>query len=285
LTSLRPKQWVKNGFVFAALIFSKNLLRPKMLLITIVAFGIFCLLSGGVYLLNDLLDMEKDKLHPKKSNRPLASGRLSPKIAKIAAGLILTVSLMSAFLIVNIPFGGIALCYLAIQVAYSALIKEVVILDVFSIAAGYFLRVAAGAVAIGVPISSWLLICSIFISLFLVLGKRRNEFTLWGENAGNHREVLGKYNILVLDQMVGVATAGTAISYSLYTQSHETVIRFGTEKLWYTIPIVLYGIFRYLYLVYKKNMGESPESAIFEDKSLLACIFLYVIAVGAIVYL
>lgn len=284
ITSLRPTQWVKNSFIFAALIFSQNVFHPRKLVISIAAFGIFCLLSGGVYLLNDLLDIEKDKQHPKKSCRPLASGKLSTKVAKITIIIVLTLSLTASFLIINVPFAATALGYLAVQIAYSTLLKGIVIIDIFSIAAGFFLRVVAGAMAVDVPISSWLLICTIFISLFLGLGKRRHEFLLLGEDARNHREVLNDYNVSVLDQMVSVVTAGTVISYSLYTLSHETVNRFGTENLWYTIPIVLYGIFRYLYLVYRKEAGGNPESTLFEDKPLLASIALYVIVVGIILY-
>jgi len=282
--SLRPTQWVKNSFVFAALIFSQNVLNPKMLMISIAAFVIFCFLSGGVYLLNDLLDIEKDKKHPEKSYRPLASGRLSPKVAKITIIIVLTVSLAVSLLVINIPFAATALGYLTVQIAYSILLKEVVIMDIFSIAAGFFLRVIAGAMAIDVPISSWLLICTIFMSLFLGLGKRRHEFLLLGEDARNHRKVLNEYNTNVLDQMVSIVTAGTVISYSLYTLSYETIKKFGTEKLWYTIPIVLYGVFRYLYLVYRKEGGGSPEITLFADKPLFASIALYVILVAIILY-
>jgi 4-hydroxybenzoate polyprenyltransferase len=193
-------------------------------------------------------------------------------------------SLAGSFLILNIPFAVTALGYVAVQIAYSTFLKEIVILDVFSIAAGFFLRVVAGAVAIDVPISSWLLICTIFISLFLGLGKRRHELLLLGEDARNHRDVFNQYNMNVLDQMVSVVTTGTVISYSLYTLSHETIKKFGTEKLWYTIPIVLYGIFRYLYIVYRREGGGSPESTLFEDKPLLGSIALYVIVVGIILY-
>jgi 4-hydroxybenzoate polyprenyltransferase len=282
--SFRPKQWVKNSFIFAALIFSQNVFNLRMLMIGIGAFCIFCLLSGGTYVLNDLLDIEKDKRHPKKFHRPLASGRLSSRVAKISVIIVLMLSLAASFLILNIPFAVTALGYVAVQIAYSTFLKEIVILDVFSIAAGFFLRVVAGAVAIDVPISSWLLICTIFISLFLGLGKRRHELLLLGEDARNHRDVLNQYNMNVLDQMVSVVTAGTVISYSLYTLSHETIKKFGTEKLWYTIPIVLYGIFRYLYIVYRREGGGSPESTLFEDKPLLGSIALYVIVVGIILY-
>ena len=251
---------------------------------SIAAFGIFCLLSGGVYLLNDLIDIEKDKRHPKKALRPLASGRLSPSIATTTLIIILPLSLISSFLIMNKPFFLTVLGYLAVQIAYSTVLKRIVILDIFSIAAGYFLRVVAGAEAIEVPISSWLLICTIFISLFLGFGKRRHELLLLGGDAGGHRKVLNEYSVNLLDQMVSVVTAGTVISYSLYTLSHETITKFGTEKLWYTIPIVLYGIFRYLYLVYRKEEGGNPELILFADKPLLVSIAVYVIIVGIILY-
>lgn len=283
LASMRPKQWIKNSFIFAALIFSKNVFDPPMLLTSLGAFAAFCLISGGIYLFNDILDIEMDKKHPKKSLRPLASGKLSPRVAKVVFIVILAVSLTVSFLI-NLSFGITALGYLVVQIAYSTFLKNVVIGDVFSIAAGFFLRVIAGAKAIEVPISSWLLICTIFISLFLGLGKRRHELVLLGKDAGNHRKVLDEYNITLLDQMVSVATAGTVISYSLYTLSQETIKKFNTENLWFTIPIVLYGIFRYLYLVYRKEEGGEPGLTLFEDKPLLASIALYIITVGLILY-
>jgi 4-hydroxybenzoate polyprenyltransferase len=280
---MRPKQWVKNSFIFAALIFSQNVFNPRLLLISIGAFVTFCFISGGVYLLNDLLDIEMDKKHPRKSLRPLASGRLSPLIVKFVFIVLLAVSLTGSFLI-NLSFGIIALGYLVVQIAYSAFLKNVVIMDVFSIATGFFLRVLAGAKAIEVPISSWLLICTIFISLFLALGKRRHEILLLSGDAGNHRKVLDEYRFTLLDQMVTVATTGTVISYSLYTLSQETIRKFNTEDLWFTIPIVLYGIFRYLYLLYRKEEGGDPELLLFEDKPLFASVVLYIIVVGIILY-
>ena len=284
LASMRPKQWVKNSVIFAALIFSQNLFHLRDLVVSIAAFAIFCLASGGVYLLNDLLDMDIDQKHPKKFYRPLASGKLSPIIAKITLVIVFIISLLAS-LVINLPFTMIVLSYLALQAAYSTFFKKVVILDVFSIAAGFFLRVMAGAKAIEVPVSSWLLICTIFISLFLALGKRRHELVLLGEDATKHRQVFYEYNISLLDQMISIVTAGTVISYSLYTLSHETIRKFNTENLWFTIPIVLYGIFRYLYLVYRKEKGSNPELTLFEDKPLLIVIAFYVVVVGMILYL
>jgi 4-hydroxybenzoate polyprenyltransferase len=281
--SMRPRQWIKNLLLFAALIFSKNVLHPQMALTSLKAFALFCMLSSGVYLLNDLMDIEKDRNHPRKALRPLPSGRLSPSLAKIACLALLASSLFGS-LFINHPFAGISLGYLALQIAYSKWFKERVILDVFSIGAGFFLRVVVGAKAIGVPISSWLLLCTLFLSLFLALGKRRHELIWLGEEATTHRGVLREYNVSLLDQMVGVATAGTVISYALYTLSSETIQKFQTENLGYTIPIVLYGIFRYLYLVYQKGEGGHPELLFFDDKSLLAAVLLYGIVVGIVLY-
>ena len=280
---MRPKQWIKNLLLFAALIFSKNVFHPQMFLTNMKAFVIFCILSSGVYLLNDLVDLEKDRNHPRKALRPLPSGRLSPSVAKIACFILLALSLIASFF-VGRAFATICLGYLALQIAYSKWLKEMVILDVFSIAAGFFLRVIAGAKAIEVPISSWLLLCTLFLSLFLALGKRRHELVSLGKEARNHRNVLREYSVSLLDQMMGIVTAGTVISYSLYTFSSETIRKFQTENLGYTIPIVLYGIFRYLYLVYQKEEGGHPELLFFDDQYLLSTVVLYGVVVGIVLY-
>ncbi len=281
--SMRPKQWVKNVLLFAALIFSQNLFKPGMVFLSVIGFIAFCLISSGSYLFNDLMDRDEDRKHPEKSIRPLASGKLDLSVAKIACVILIAFSLLVSFF-VNRVFVGMVLGYLVLQIAYSCFLKKAVILDVFSIAAGFFLRVIGGAKAIEVPISSWLLICTIFLSLFLGLGKRRHELVSWGESGKEYRGVLKDYDVPLLDQMVGVATAGTIISYALYTLSHETVQKFHTENLWLTIPIVLYGIFRYLYLVYLKGKGGNPEITFFEDKPLLLAIVLYVVVLGIIIY-
>jgi 4-hydroxybenzoate polyprenyltransferase len=281
--SMRPKQWVKNIFIFTALLFSKNIFQFDLLLICVGGFFAFCFVSGSIYLFNDLLDIEADRNHHRKSLRPIASGKLKPFTAKFFLILILNFSLFFSFLI-NRSFGLAVLGYVLIQFAYSLYLKNVVIMDVFCIAAGFFIRVIAGAEAIEAPVSSWLLICTIFISLFLGLSKRRHELILLGPEAQNHRKVFIHYNILLLDQMVSIATAGSLVSYSLYTLSPETVNKFQTENLWYTIPIVLYGIFRYLYLVYQKEGGGNPESALYDDHHILITLILYVFVVGIILY-
>ena len=248
-----------------------------------MAFIIFCFASGGIYLLNDLLDIEKDKKHPKKRHRPLASGRLTPRMTEVALIIVLLVALAASYQL-NLSFSLILLGYLLLQIAYSLFFKDVVILDIYFIAGGFFLRVMGGAKAIEVPISSWLLTCTIFISLFLALGKRRHELILLGKEATEHRTVFKKYNIGLLDQMISVATAGTITTYSLYTLSRETIDKFHTENLWFTIPIVLYGLLRYLFLVYQKEEGGHPESTLFEDKPLLLTVALFAVVVGVILY-
>lgn len=284
IISMRPKQWTKNLVIFAALLFSQNLLTPDKVLLNFTAFIIFALLSGGVYLLNDLMDIEEDKRHPKKSKRPIASGLLAQPTAKIAICVTISISIMASFLI-NISFAITVFIYLIIQVAYSIFLKHIVIIDVFSIAAGFFLRVVSGALAISVPISSWLLVCTFFISLFLALCKRRHELILLEDKAFNHRKVLEDYNIYLLDQMIGVVTSSTLITYTLYTLSEETISKFNTKNLIYTIPFVLYGIYRYLYLVYHKEEGGYPEIHLLTDRPMLFNIFLYGLTIVFILYI
>jgi 4-hydroxybenzoate polyprenyltransferase len=281
--SLRPQQWIKNLFIFAPLIFSQNIFNRPLLLKTIEAFVAFCLVSSGHYIFNDLRDLEEDRRHPVKSNRPLASGRLKkgPAVAALvvigAAGLAVAAS-------IDLPFLLAAAGYLALQTAYSMWLKHVVILDVFVIAAGFLIRVVAGGLAIKVEISSWLLICTILLSLFLAMGKRRYELVLLDKDAASHRPILKEYNTYLLDQMISVVTASTLLAYCLYTISAETVAKFGTRNLIFTVPFVLYGIFRYLYLIHQKAEGGTPEALIIHDKPLLLDIFLWIVAAALILH-
>jgi len=255
IKSLRVQQWIKNFFVFAPLIFSQNVFNLPLLIKTVLAFVLFCILSGAAYLLNDIQDLEEDKLHPKKSKRPLASGKLEKKHAFFASLLLVLLGLTGAYFL-NINFFIVLLVYFILQIAYSNWLKHVVIIDVFLIATGYFLRVIAGGLAISVQISPWLFICSILIALFLALSKRRHELVLLAKNAEIHRPILKEYTPQLLDQMIAVVTASTVVSYCLYTVSSETVEKFGTMNLLFTVPFVLYGIFRYLYLVHQRMRGE-----------------------------
>jgi 4-hydroxybenzoate polyprenyltransferase len=281
---MRPKQWTKNLILFAALIFSHNFLSPLYFFKTVAAFIIFCIISGCVYIINDLFDLKQDKNHPIKCTRPLASGALKPSVAIIATAVLLFLSIVSALLLTNLNFMLIALGYFILQIAYSTVLKHMVILDVFSIAAGFVLRAIAGAEVIEVPFSTWLLFCTILLSLFLALSKRRHELILLEDDAIHHRKILFEYSPYLLDQMISVVTASTVITYTLYTVSEETVSKFGTDRLKYTIPFVLYGIFRYLYLIHQKNEGGSPERVMLNDLPLLVCILLYGLTVGLILY-
>ena len=280
---MRPRQWTKNLLVFAALIFSQNLFNTSMSRDSFIAFVIFCLLSGSVYTLNDLLDIKQDRLHPKKSKRPLASGKLKPATAIIAGVLLVILSLANAFWL-NTNFGLISLSYFILQIAYSTILKHIVILDVLAVSVGFVLRAIAGAEVIDVPISSWLLVCTILLALFLSLGKRRHEILLLDENAANHRKILYEYSPALLDQMISVVTASTVVAYALYTMSVETITKFQTDNLKYTIPFVLYGIFRYLYLIHQKSEGGSPEKILLNDKPLLVNIILYLTIVWFFTY-
>ena len=272
--TMRPRQWTKNLLVFAALIFSQNLSNLPMVSDATIAFIIFCLLSGSVYTLNDLLDVKQDRTHPKKSQRPLASGKLQPPIAIVSGIILVLLSLGNAFWL-NTNFGFIALGYFILQIAYSTALKHIVILDVLAVSIGFVLRAIAGAEVINVPISSWLLVCTILLALFLSLGKRRHEIILLEDNAADHRKILFEYSPALLDQMISVVTASTVVAYALYTMSAETINKFQTDNLKFTIPFVLYGIFRYLYLIHQKSEGGSPEKILLNDRPLLINIILY----------
>ena len=282
LASLRPRQWVKNLLVFAGVIFSQQMLTPFAWM-ALGAFAIFCGLSGAMYLFNDVADAARDRLHPTKRFRPIASGRLSRRTASVAGALLLAGSLAAAFRI-NVPFGLVALAYGVLLTAYSVWFKHLVILDVLTVAAGFVLRAVAGAVAVDVEISGWLLICTILLALFLALGKRRHEYRSLARDASLHRPILAEYSEGFLDQMISVVTASTVTAYALYTMSPETVAKFHTRLLPLTLPFVLYGIFRYLYLLYRRDLGGSPSDLVVGDRALLLDALLWMLATFAIIY-
>jgi 4-hydroxybenzoate polyprenyltransferase len=280
--SLRPEQWTKNLIVFAALIFGQRLFDTAAAGRSVAAFFVFCALSGVVYLLNDVSDREADRQHPLKRHRPIAAGDVSPSSALIVAAVIAVGALGAAFWL-SAAFGWIAVAYLALFVAYTRVLKHVVILDVLTIAIGFVIRAAAGAAAIAVPMSQWLLVCTILLALFLGLSKRRHELTLLAESASGHRKILEEYNPYLLDQMIGVVTASTLVAYIIYCTSPETTDKFGTANLVLTTPFPIYGIFRYLYLVHQRGAG-SPSEVLLTDRPLVACIALWGLAVIAIIY-
>jgi len=283
LISLRPHQWTKNLVVLAALIFAERLFDGPSLAAAAIAFVIFCLLSGAVYLVNDLVDLDQDRRHPVKRDRPLASGKLSHRVAVTAAVVIVAVGLTGAFLL-GARFGVAAVVYFVTMTAYSLALKNVVILDVLIVALGFVLRAVAGALAIDVVFSNWLLVCTLLGALFLALAKRRHELTLLEGEAAEHRRILGEYSPYLLDQMIAVVTASTLVSYALYTLAQETVDRFGTDRLIWTLPLVLYGIFRYLYLVHRKEEGGSPTKVLLNDKPILVTVALWAAAVVTLIY-
>ncbi len=283
LLALRPHQWSKNLVVLAALIFARQLFHVPSLVAALEAFLLFCVLSGAVYLINDLVDLEQDRLHPVKRQRPLASGRLSPGLAQGAAAILVVGGLAGSFAL-EASFGVTAFSYFALMVCYTLFLKNVVILDVLTLSFGFVLRAIAGAVAIGVAFSNWLLVCTMLLALFLALTKRRHELLLLADGAAGHRRILGEYSLSLLDQMIAVVTASTLLSYALYTQSPETVFKFGTDRLVWTLPFVLYGIFRYLYLVHQRDEGGNPSLVLINDRPLLAAVGLWTVAVIAIIY-
>jgi 4-hydroxybenzoate polyprenyltransferase len=283
IVSLRPDQWTKNLIVFAALIFAVKLLDPAALALASAAFLIFCVLSGCVYLLNDVSDREADRQHPLKRERPIASGALGAGIALAwAAGL--GVAALAAAYALRPLFALVAAAYLALFALYTHTLKHVVILDVMSIAIGFVLRAVAGGLVIGVPVSDWLLVCTLLGALFLGLAKRRHEITLLAGNAKGHRRILEEYDPYLLDQMIAVVAAATLVAYVIYCVSPETHAYFGTDLLVLTTPFPIYGLFRYLYLVHKKHGGGSPSDMLLQDRPLQGCVALWGVAVVMIIY-
>jgi 4-hydroxybenzoate polyprenyltransferase len=284
LVSLRPHQWTKNLLVVpAALVFSKHLFETDAVLRVCLALVVFCALSGAVYLVNDLADLERDRLHPRKRLRPLASGALSVPAARVAAA-VLFVAGLGGSLALGSPFAAAALAYVVLNLAYSFGLKNVVILDVLAVSLGFVLRAVAGALAIDVHFSSWLLVCTILLALFLSLAKRRHELVLLDDAARDHRQILAEYSPYLLDQMIAVVTASCLTAYAFYTLAPETVEKYQTERLALTIPFVLYGIFRYLYLVHRREEGGSPTDVLLTDRPLLVAGLLWAVTVIIIVY-
>jgi len=288
LRSMRPQQWVKNVFVFAAIAFSEGRLwlQPGSILKSIGAFIIFCACSGAIYLVNDLVDIEKDRAHPKKRYRPLAAGRLSVPVAIIAAIVLIGGGLGGAYWLdsLNNPpdydLMLVMLIYIVVQGGlYSYWLKNIVIVDIFTIAAGFVLRAIAGAVALDIRITPWLLICMGLLALFLGLGKRRAELVLLGGDASTHRKILQDYSIPMLDQMISIVTAATIMAYTLFTYSADTLPKDPYPVMMITVPFVIYAIFRYLYLIHHRNGGGSPEELLLKDVSLAASVGLYGITV------
>jgi len=281
---MRPKQWIKNSVIFAALVFSHTLAEPSHLLRSVGAFLLFCAVSSAVYILNDIIDLKNDLAHPTKSRRPIAAGEIS----RGAAGLVGVALAAGALLLsyeLSRPFAAMALLYLAINILYSLWLKRVVIVDVMVISSGFVIRAISGGLVIGVDVSAWLILCTVLMSLFLGFTKRRQELAQLEVQAVSHRAILKEYSVAFLDQMISIVTAATVVAYFLYTLAPETRAKLGTPYLPLTIPFVLYGIFRYLYLVHQKNMGDSPTGALYGDPPLLIDVVLWAAAAVIILYL
>lgn len=281
--ALRPRQWTKNLIVLAGLIFGERLLDPAAVADAFIAFAVFCLLSGVVYLVNDIRDRHADRLHPIKSRRPIASGALPVPTANVAAVVLAGGALATAFWL-STEFGIIGLTYVVMLVLYSVWLKHLVILDVLTLALGFVLRTWGGAAAVGVAMSHWLLLLVLLGALFLALSKRRAELVGLADGARHHRPILAEYSPELLDQMVNVVTASTLLAYALYTIDPATVDRFQTDRLIWTLPFPLYGIFRYLYLVHRRAEGGDPSELLLSDRPLLSCVVLWGITVVLLVY-
>lgn len=284
IRALRPVQWVKNVFVLAPIVFAEQLMDGEILSRAALAVAAFCLAASTIYLFNDLRDRHDDRKHPLKKNRPIASGALPVSVA-IGACLVFGGGALAVAALFGGKFIALLGAYIAINVMYSGFLKRVVILDVMAVSSGYVIRVMAGATAIDVGVSNWLLLCTTFLALFLIFSKRRHELVLLGaDDAAKHRAVLGHYSEAFLDQMINVVTASTVVAYALYAVDDHTVERFGTDRLIYTIPLVLYGVFRYLYLIYQQPDERNPTEAILKDWPSVINVVLWGLLVLWIVY-
>jgi len=283
---LRPSQWIKNGFVLMPLVFSGDLFVLDSVVKAVGMFLAFCAAASGTYIVNDYIDVEQDRIHPKKKDRPLASGAIPPRNA-IAVAVLLIIGLFIILFFFRTPLLAISTvaAYLVLQLAYSTYLKHIVIIDVLALSTGFLFRVAGGAAVIDVSVSSWLILCTFSVAIFLALGKRRHEVLFLPDEAINHRPVLQNYSVLFLDQLLQVVTTSTLIFYCLYCVRSTPDMGTSPERLMLTIPFVAYGIFRYMYIIYHKEDGGSPTSLLLTDAPLLACTILWLMAFVAIIYL
>ena len=282
MVELRPKQWTKNLIVFIGPVFALRLPEPEAMLQALAAFAVFCLLSSAGYLVNDLRDLRADRQHPVKRLRPIARGAVSPGLAVgLAIGLAVVALVLSVS--INTGFAVIAGAYLALTLLYTFVLKDIVLIDLFGIAGGFVLRAVGGAVAVSVRVSPWLYVCTILAALFLGLAKRRQELSLLEDGASSHRHNLAEYTTDLVDQLMNVVTSATIMAYSLYTFSAPNLPR--NDAMMITIPLVVYGLFRYLYLVRVRGLGGSPEDLLLGDRPLLAAVLAWAVTATAILYL
>ena len=278
---MRPKQWIKNLFVFAPVLFARSEFSWAHLLTVAAAFAIFCIATGGIYILNDLNDVEVDRGHPVKQDRPIAKGLISQRRAAFFAILLMLVSFAASF-VLDQNFGYLVVAYFVLNIAYTLFLKKLVIVDVIAISIGFIMRVVAGGVVVHVELSSWLILCTMLLSLFLGFAKRREEILIEGVSG---REGLKHYTVPFLDQMMSISAGACVISYALYTLAPETVHKFGTKNLVFTVPFVIYGLFRFLYIIYIQRANDNPAQIVCSDRPLLIDLFLWVLSIIVILYL
>jgi 4-hydroxybenzoate polyprenyltransferase len=280
---LRPAQWIKNAFVLVPLVFAQRFFLAQDLAHAGAAVISFCCASSAAYVFNDILDRDRDRRHPLKCDRPIAAGRVSIRRASLVGviALLLAASLAAG---VNAEFAAVLAAFCVLQIFYSTILKNIVIVDSVSIAFGFSLRAAAGVVAVGAAMSPWLLVCSFVLALFLALGKRRHESTLLGDEAGQHRDVLGRYSLRLLDQFIAISAVSTTVIYAMYCLSPQVAAKLGTEYLYLTIPFVVFGVFRYLFLVYGREEGGSPTDILLRDLPLQLGIVGWISTVFVLLY-
>ena len=283
IVAVRPPEWIKNTFVFAAILFAGKLLDPHALTAVLISFVALCLAASATYLMNDVRDRAADRLHPIKRHRPIAAGIIPPGTA-ISVALGAAAAAIGLAFLVNRPTGLTLIGYLVLTSLYTVFLKHLVILDVLALAGGFVLRVILGAEAIQVEFSSWLILCTFMLAVFLGFAKRRHELILLEGQAQAHRPILGEYSAHFLDMMMGIVTASTLMSYVLYTMDPHTMEKFGSRNLIYTSVFVLYGIFRYLYLIHQRSSGGNPAQALYKDASLQLSVFLWVVTIVLMKY-
>jgi 4-hydroxybenzoate polyprenyltransferase len=284
LIEMRPREWSKNLLVFSGVIFSKSLTDTHSLWISLLGFILFCCASSGIYLFNDLCDLARDREHPIKCKRPLASGALNLNVARFALVILLTAATLGS-LALNYSFALVIAIYLTTCLSYSLKLKDIVILDVILIASGFVLRAVSGAVLIGVDVSEWLVLCTSMVALLVGFGKRRHELALLEGGAENHRRALGDYSIHFVDSLMNICAGAAVITYALYTRADETVLRVGSHGMLLTIPFVVYGVFRYLFLIHRRNEGGDPVQILFRDRPTLLNLLLWILTAGFVIYL
>ena len=283
LSLLRVRHWIKNLFVFFGLVFSLNLFNPKLVILSSLCFFAFCFASSFVYIINDLIDIDKDRMHPTKKNRAIASSKIDLRLVVLLLIVLLIASLLLS-IIVSFKIVIVILIYIVINILYSLFLKHIVILDVMVIAFGFVLSVLAGTFSIDVEASSWILLTTLSVSLFLGFGKRRNEIIVMGKDEYLHRPVLEHYNLKLLEYMIIVSVTLSIITYILYTIDSGTILKFDTDKLYYSVPLVIFGLFRYMYILFKKDRGGDPADIVSKDRYIIATVVIWIVIMILFIY-